>query len=140
MSTRSRIAIEDRTGKVRSIYCHWDGYPKHHGPILLEHYSTREKVEELIKLGSISSLSTKVNIKEGVIHNFENQTDDTVVAYHRDNGDDLFIRTDDSLARFIKSDVEMYGYIFSVEGEWLLINGSSDIHKRTADKLLEQIF
>ena len=48
MATRSKIAIEDQDGTVRSIYCHWDGYPSHHGPILLEHYTTQEKVESLI--------------------------------------------------------------------------------------------
>jgi hypothetical protein len=29
MGTRSRIGLEDpETGTVRSIYCHWDGYPE----------------------------------------------------------------------------------------------------------------
>ena len=27
MATRSRIAIELSDGTVKSVYCHWDGYP-----------------------------------------------------------------------------------------------------------------
>ena len=81
MATRSKIAIEDQDGTVRSIYCHWDGYPSHHGPILLEHYTTQEKVESLIALGSISSLAPETEIPEGVAHNFENATEGIVVAY-----------------------------------------------------------
>ena len=63
MATRSRIAIEDQTGKVRSIYCHWDGYPSNNGRILLKHFRTQEKVESLIELGSISSLNKNVEIR-----------------------------------------------------------------------------
>ena len=66
MATRSRIAIENQDGTVLSIYCHWDGYPSHHGPILLENYTTQEKVESLIALGSISSLAPETEIPEGV--------------------------------------------------------------------------
>ena len=60
MATRSRIAIENEDGTVDSIYCHWDGYPSHNGKILKEHYSDRAKLKQLIELGSISSLGSKI--------------------------------------------------------------------------------
>ena len=122
MSTNSRIAIEDQTGKVRSIYCHWDGYPSHHGPILLDHYNTQEKVESLIALGAISSLDENVEIPEGVAHNFETPAYGIVVAYHRDRKADLDIEYHDSVKDFVNSDYGKYGYIFTAAGEWLLVN------------------
>ena len=39
MSTRSTIAIENADGTVKKVYCHFDGYIKHNGQILAEHYS-----------------------------------------------------------------------------------------------------
>lgn len=68
MSTRSRIGIEDgETGKVRSIYCHFDGYPSGVGKTLLEHYRSTAKVEELIALGDISALAPEIGEK----HDFD---------------------------------------------------------------------
>ena len=51
MATRSRIAIENQDGTVKSIYCHWDGYISHNGKISFENYD-REKLEKLIFLVS----------------------------------------------------------------------------------------
>jgi hypothetical protein len=138
MATRSRIAIENQDGTVLSIYCHWDGYPSHHGPILLEHYTTQEKVESLIALGSISSLAPETEIPEGVTHNFENATEGIVVAYHRDRKEPIAIKAHGSVNDFVKSDVEEYGYIFTAAGEWLFANGHVGAYDREA-VLLESV-
>ncbi len=132
MATRSRIAIENQDGTVLSIYCHWDGYPSHHGPILLENYTTREKVESLIELGSISSLAPETEISEGVTHHFENPTEGIVVAYHRDRKEPIAIKAHGSVNDFVKSDVEEYGYIFTAAGEWLFANGHVGAYDREA--------
>ena len=55
MGTRSTIGVLNTDGSVTAVYCHWDGYPEHNGKILMENYTTEEKVRELIGLGSISS-------------------------------------------------------------------------------------
>jgi hypothetical protein len=132
MATRSRIAIEDQTGKVRSIYCHYDGYPSNNGRILLEHFQTQEKVESLIELGSISSLNKNAEIPEGVTHSFNNPAKGIVVAYHRDRDEDLVILDHDSVEDFVKSDIEEYGYIFTAAGEWLFANGHQGAYDREA--------
>ena len=88
MSTRSAIAIMDEDGKIHSVYCHWDGYLDHNGAILERHYTKREKIEELLKLGSISLLAERVTPEEGEEHNFEKPVNGVVVAYHRDRGDE----------------------------------------------------
>jgi hypothetical protein len=121
MATRSRIAIENQDGTVSSIYCHNDGYPSHNGIILNDHYPDRSTVEKLISLGDISSLSPEVEPTGP--HSFDRPQSGTVVAYHRDRGEDLRIRRDHSIDAFAKSDVEEYGYIMTKEGSWLFIDG-----------------
>ena len=138
MATRSRIAIEDQDGKVRSIYCHFDGYPSNNGVILNENYKTQEKVESLISLGAISKLQEEVDIPEGVIHNFNNQEKGITVAYHRDRGEDLSIEEHDSVEDFISSDVEEYGYVFTAAGEWLFVDGHTSASQRES-KSLERV-
>jgi len=58
MATRSAIGYALPSGKVRAVYCHWDGSPSHQLPILKEHYNSLPKVRALIKPGSMSSLRT----------------------------------------------------------------------------------
>jgi hypothetical protein len=69
MATRSTIALDLDKNHVKVIYCHFDGYPEHHLPILTEHYNTVEKINELLDLGDLSVL---------------NITPDTCIAYGRD--------------------------------------------------------
>jgi hypothetical protein len=69
MSTRSRIGMIYPNGEIKSIYCHFDGYFRGVGATLLEHYTTFDKVNELIELGDISAL--------------KNTTDETI-SYYRD--------------------------------------------------------
>lgn len=56
MSTRSRIAMIYEDDTVKSIYCHFDGYPSGVGKTLTNHYINPEKVKALMELGDISSL------------------------------------------------------------------------------------
>lgn len=58
MGTRSAIGYALPSGRIKAVYCHWDGYPTHHLPILQEHYNTLAKARALIKPGSMSQLRT----------------------------------------------------------------------------------
>lgn len=138
MSTRSRIAIENQDGTVRSIYCHFDGYPEHNGAVLFENYKTQGKVESLVSLGAISFLQEEIEIPEGVTHNFSNQQKGITVAYHRDRGEDLCIEDHKNVEDFIRSDVEEYGYIFTAAGEWLFVDGHTSASQREL-KTLESV-
>jgi len=60
MGTRSRIGIQLSDDSILSVYCHWDGYPSFNGKVLREFYDTKEKVNQLINGGNISSLHTNV--------------------------------------------------------------------------------
>ena len=69
MGTRSMIDMVMDDGKIKGIYCHWDGYEDHNGKILVKHYTTEEKVESLLNLGDISSLSESIECPEGHSYN-----------------------------------------------------------------------
>jgi hypothetical protein len=58
MATRSAIGYASPKGYVTAAYCHWDGNPEHHVPILTRRYGSKPKVQALIKPGSMSSLET----------------------------------------------------------------------------------
>lgn len=87
MATRSYIGIRNLNDTVDYIYCHYDGYPSHNGKILAEHYTTLDKVKELLALGDLSILGAEI----GEQHNF-NDRDTSLfrnwcLAYGRDRGE-----------------------------------------------------
>jgi hypothetical protein len=57
MSTRSRIGILQEDGSVKSIYCHYDGYPEHTGKTLVENYTSPVEVNNLIERGDLRFLN-----------------------------------------------------------------------------------
>lgn len=81
MSTRSNIAIQRKDGTRTGIYCHFDGYIEGVGVTLQLAYNTAEKVEELLKLGNISTL--------GYYTESRDTNENGTIAYHRDRGEDL---------------------------------------------------
>ena len=61
MATRSHLGVRQLNGTVDYIYCHWDGYPEHHGPILINHYNNIDKVNQLLDLGDLSVLKEETD-------------------------------------------------------------------------------
>ena len=131
MGTRSSIGMEVKgNGKVlcRHSYCHWDGYPTYNGRILLNHYTTPEKVEALIDLGSMSVLRESIGQK----HDFDKDRDmasdkQWSTFYHRDRGLDWeqckpnltpkkeWVGDKDSWCEFF--------YLFGLDGKWRVSEG-----------------
>lgn len=118
MGTRSRIILKTDKG-YESIYCHWDGYPSHHLPILNEHYNTIKKAQELINLGSISSLAEKVKSRKNQVHTFDNPIKGIVVAYGRDRGETNVAKKVTATLKPHQNGKswEEYWYLFK-NGEW----------------------
>lgn len=139
MATRSTIAIEASDGTVKQVYCHWDGYLDHNGKILLAHYAAREKTEQLISLGSISSLRNNV----GEQHNFD-QTDEPrekqwTTAYHRDRGEDLNVYTYSNFEDYkANHQYEEYEYILRNDGNWY-VSAYSEDYQLLADAIAEEM-
>jgi len=67
MATRSSIAIKNGD-KIVSIYCHWDGYLDGVGETLKQHWTTEEKINQLMELGDLSTLGSEIGEK----HEFDN--------------------------------------------------------------------
>jgi len=118
MATRSNIAYKTPEGKIRSIYCHWDGYPEHNGEMLRRYYTEARKIAQLIELGSLSSLQPNVfPVGEG--HSFDNAQDDVCVFYGRDRGETgVETREYDDIPSWIE-DMEEYAYLWNGK-EWLV--------------------
>ena len=60
MATRSNIGMITKERKVVVTYCHWDGYLRHNGQILLDNYKNGGQVYDLLSRGSISSLGESI--------------------------------------------------------------------------------
>jgi hypothetical protein len=86
MGTRSNIIVHRADGKWSSIYCHWDGYPSHHGPILTKNYATQTKAESLVSHGDLSSLAPKNSKPKG--HSLDKPKPGYCIYYGRDRGEE----------------------------------------------------
>ena len=94
MGTRSRIGVM-HGDKVKSVYCHYDGYLEHNGAILLEHYDS-VKANQLVALGDLSSLRSKIGEKHAFsqfdlpaeeVEAYKELTRDWCTFYGRDRGE-----------------------------------------------------
>ena len=130
MSTRCAIGMKRENGEVAAIYCHNDGYPEGVGAILGRWYRNAEKVEALLKLGSISSLGAKLEPEAGAEHTFFNRQQDVTYAYHRD-------RKEPETSATVYPSVKSYSenarkdfwadflYLFD-NGKWLVFGSNGD--------------
>ena len=87
MGTSSAIGMKMEDGGVRAIRCNWDGYVAGVGVILGGWYTETAKIEELLALGDLSRLGTKIAPEPGTTHTFAHPQPDVTVAYHRDRGE-----------------------------------------------------
>ena len=94
MGTRSRIGVM-HGDKVKSVYCHWDGYLKHNGLMLQEHYDS-VKANQLVALGDLSSLRPEIGDKHAFsqfdlraeeVAGFKLLTENMCTFYGRDRGE-----------------------------------------------------
>jgi hypothetical protein len=124
MGTRSGIAVEIEDGKSIRSYCHWDGYPSNNGKLLLEFYNTKEKAEELVRIGNMSSLAPSCEKPEG--HTFDTPVKGYCTFYGRDRGEEgtncIEAETDDTSA----DGWEEFLYQFK-DGKWFV----NRVHKKS---------
>ena len=121
MGTRSRIGVM-HGDKLKSVYCHWDGYLSNNGKILQAHYDSA-KANHLVSLGDLSSLGTTIGEK----HEFDVRTD-CCTFYGRDR-DDLGVdfTVDQSYAEFLSKDYDCEYYYIMNDGVWYVgVNRSHD--------------
>ena len=128
MGTRSRIGVM-HGNKVKSIYCHWDGYLSFNGRILQESYDSA-KANELVALGDLSSLRANIGEKHAFskhdvpaeeVEAFETLTENWCTFYGRDRGEKgTEFEVDHTFAEFLER-VDGCGaeyYYIMENGQW----------------------
>ena len=131
MSTRSLIGIQTEK-TIEAIYCHWDGHPDHHLPILTGHYATDAAVARLLALGDLSILGPE----RGRKHDFRTHSESPkakgwCLAYGRDRGEKKTAKRtyacEDAFLADASKRWAAYVYLFRA-GRWLY----RDVHKDDA--------
>jgi hypothetical protein len=79
------IGIQQEDGKIKAIYCHYDGYPEGVGQTLANYYQTTDKVEALLNLGDLSVLRQELGEKQD-FNDYKNHDENWCLAYGRDRG------------------------------------------------------
>lgn len=119
MSTRSFIGKKLKDGRIRFVYCHWDGYPEYNGKILLEHYNL-SNIDKLLDNGDLSVLGKRID-PISPEHSFSTPEGDTCIFYRRDRGESIVsakIRDmEDYLHNIDDWDIE-YKYLLETDGRW----------------------
>ena len=110
MATRSRIGLLLETGYVLSVYHHWDGYPEWLGVTLKAKFNTREKIEELIDGGDMSSCDSNDDWDR-------KELGETAPLYYNDRGDKTEPRLDTTIEDYLANGEE-YAYLFE-NNEWV---------------------
>ena len=105
MATRSRIAVELQDGTVKSVYCHWDGYPDGVGQDLLnKSFSSTREVEDFIDEGSRSTVDESYYVKYGESRGEELEEPEVHA----------------SVDEYFNGDIEEYGYLYTEQGDWVV--------------------
>jgi hypothetical protein len=100
MATRSRIGVELPDGRVKSVYCHWDGYPTGVGKDLLDRgFSSIDEVLGFINEGSRSTVET---------------------SYHAWRGEDIVTDFNSSVDNYFDRRDGEYLYLYTREEQWLV--------------------
>lgn len=122
MSTRSRIGVLDPDNRVRSIYCHFDGYPTGVGAKLRDNWTNPGRVEELIALGDLSALGSIIGSKHSFDNHYEEMREngtDWCLFYDRDRGEQNVGHVEHPLGSWPDYGQE-WEYLFSPkEREWI---------------------
>lgn len=111
-STRANIGILE--GKnVRWIYLHDHGRADE---ILVQHYNTVPRINQLLALGAISAIGSKIGKKHSF--EYEDRPKDTVTAYHRDRGDEMWAAELTPVGKYGTDPGIDYYYLFR-NGQWV---------------------
>lgn len=124
MSTRSNIAIQNEDGTISMIYCHFDGYPSNNGSILQEDYQDAGKINRLIALGDMSSLSN--NLGGCCFYSRDRGEEFSGVKPRVFNNEEVFLLKG-------KNNFQSYLYYFR-DSEWWMF---SDFHDLCQDGLVK---
>ena len=125
MGTRSRIGIQLSDDSILSVYHHWDGYPEWLGRILNTHYNSKNKVEELIDGGDMSTCWTNERWTGKQLAPYVKEIKESRrygPQYYSQRGEDCPPRLDKDLCEYLLPDgSEEFAYIFRND-QWVCYN------------------
>lgn len=104
MAQHCYVAIQTSANLYKAIYIHKDGTAEHVLEILKSKYKTKDKVNELIALGDLSSIGNTIA---------------TCVAYHRDMGEDWSTVDPESYNAKALGKFESNVFAFTLENKWI---------------------
>ena len=124
MSTRSYVGRKLDNGKIKYIYCHFDGYPDSLGVVLYDHYNTKEKIDELLSFGDASSIHERLHPTDPAHHNIDGDREEGVCCFYgRDRGEKgVDAKTADTLDDLTNDWCISYVYVWD-DGKWLVQGG-----------------
>ena len=85
MSTRSAIGYQMPSGRIKAVYCHWDGHPDIKEKELKK-YKDKRSVMNLINKGNMSSLETTTTWSSSGA-NYKEGAREPQPLYHSERGD-----------------------------------------------------
>jgi len=132
MSTNSRVSIQLKNRKIKSIFVHWDGYLSGVGKDLLNFYNTEEKLNELLELGNLSILGTSIGEKVD-FDKFDSRENQQCLAYGRDRG----YEESEAKEHLDSENEQEYNYLFK-NGVWLFRKRDKKIYKELTKELVEE--
>lgn len=144
MGTPCYIGKDLGNGKYKAIFCKLDGYLEWTGALLLKHFNTPEKLDELLALGDINYLKEKLYPDPSLPHDYYGMDyqQDVTLAYGRDLGATGYEATEMTMDEMLDSDdMVEFIYMFTPEQEWkYLCTIAPDARIRTvSDELDEEI-
>jgi len=127
MGTRSRIGVM-HGDKVKSIYCHYDGYLEHNGQVLAQYYDSA-KANNLVALGDMSTLRPQIGEKHAFsqfdlppeeVEAYKELTRDWCTFYGRDRGEVSVWKVANTFEEFLEQadDCSAEYYYIMKDGVW----------------------
>jgi hypothetical protein len=114
MATRSSVAMATGEG-IRSVYVHWDGYPKGVGATLEMHYQDADKLSALMDRGDVSVLAPEI----GESNSFDpGKRNEEVCLFYQDRGEESPSIMHQNIGEWIshrKGNACEYGYFWNGE-------------------------
>ena len=146
MGTRSRIGVM-HGDKVKSVYCHWDGYLAHNGAILQEHFDSA-KANNLVALGDLSTLRPEIgeahafsyhDLPKDEVEAFKATTANMCTFYGRDRGEPNSVpNIFPNVAEFVNEFGEEYNYLF-INGTWFVNDHGATLGDNPVLDMVEQV-
>lgn len=148
MATRSRIGIMRKDETIDHIYCHWDGYPEYNGSYLYDHYSNINKLNQLIKLGDMSSLQVNLFPEKDKEHSFgvqDGERQKNVSLFYRRDREEDWDKTQPQFSKNLKRFKEHcryggceYAYLFDERNStWYVADIPYEIEDKISFKELK---